>query len=209
MEPWPQQYLDRIVTTPVPHSKLTSNQYFCGSITKIFAELDPSLRGSRAENQIKFLMLVSKQTLLSPWEDILMLSDSFYCAVEQNSVTWESWSSIQSWWDRSMEALRSRNLANPAKKQKLDNGESSVSSNNASGKESGPVVVVGIPVDFLKEKNVCIKFNTGTCDHQASHKTLNGVHLLKHICGGCLKLGKGEDSSHPAKNCPAKEQFFA
>jgi hypothetical protein len=30
---------------------------------------------------------------------------------------------------------------------------------------------------------------------------VNGNHTLKHICGGCLKLDKGEDSSHPAKNC--------
>ena len=102
MEPWPQQYLDRLVTAPVPHNKMSALQYFCGSITKVFSELDPSLRGSRVENQIRFLMFLSKQSLLSPWEDIIALSDSFYCALEQNSISWESWTSIQTWWDRKM-----------------------------------------------------------------------------------------------------------
>jgi hypothetical protein len=106
MEPWPQQYLDRLLTTPVTHSKLSIPQYYCGSITKIFAEMEPSLRGSRVENQIKFLMFLSKQALLSPWEDILSLSDSFYCALEQSTVSWDSWPTIQTWWDCSVDSLR-------------------------------------------------------------------------------------------------------
>jgi hypothetical protein len=95
MEPWPQQYLDRLLTTPITHDKMSFSQHFCGSVTKIFSEMDPSLRGSRVENQIKLLMFLSKQSLLSPWEDILAMSDSFYSTVEQSTVSWDSWPSIQ------------------------------------------------------------------------------------------------------------------
>jgi hypothetical protein len=207
MEPWPQQYLDRITTTPVIHSKLSLAQYFCGSVTKIFAELEPSLRGSRVENQIKFLMYLSKQTLLSPWEDILTLSDSFYCALEQNTVSWESWPSIQTWWVQSVDALHSKNLLNPTKKFKPDKGNSKDDSGTGGG-ESRSNKVYGIPIGWYTRNSVCIKYNTGNCDKTATHKMLHGDNTLKHICAGCLKLNKGEDDSHPAKECEYKSQFF-
>ena len=212
MEPWPQQYLDRLLTTPVPHNKLTLPQYFCGSITKIFSELDPSLRGSRVENQVKLLMLLSKQSLLSPWEDILALSDSLYCSLEQSSVSWDSWPSIQTWWDRSVDSLRSRSLQNPNKRFKHDDGKDGSTSSNSSGVGKAgqePSLVVGLPAEWYKTNNICIKYNLGACEKPSSHKTVHGDHTLKHICGGCLKLEKGEDSSHPAKNCQHKSQFFA
>jgi hypothetical protein len=204
MEPWPQQYLDRIVTAPVTHNKLTLPQYFCGSITKIFSELDPTMRGSRVENQVKFLMYMSKQALLSPWDDILALSDSFYSALEQNTVSWENWPAIQTWWVQSLDSLRAKNMLNPNKKLKTEKKprdgveEESTSSNKA----------CGINISFYNKHNICIKFNTGKCDKPATHKTMHGNNTLKHICAGCLKIDKGEDDTHPAKECEFKTQFF-
>jgi hypothetical protein len=205
MEPWPQQYLDRILTTPVAHSKLSLSQYYCGSITKIFAELEPSLRGSRVENQVKFLMYLSKQALVSPWEDILSLSDSFYCALEQNTVSWESWPTIQTWWVQSVDALRSRSILNPTKKFKPNQANNESGDGNGEQKSNK---VYGIPIGWFTRNSVCIKFNTGICDKPSTHKTLHGDHTLKHVCAGCLKLDKGEDNTHPAKDCQFKSQFF-
>jgi hypothetical protein len=204
MEPWPQQYLDRIVQAPVTHNKLTLPQYFCGSITKIFSELDPTMRGSRVENQVKFLMYMSKQSLLSPWDDILALSDSFYSALEQSTVSWENWTAIERWWVQSLDSLRAKNMLNPNKKFKTDKkprdgGEDDSSSSNKA---------VGINISFYNKNNICIKFNTGKCDKPASHRTTHGNNTLKHICAGCLKIDKGEDDTHPAKDCEFKTQFF-
>jgi hypothetical protein len=208
MEPWPQQYLDRLLTSPVTHSKMSLPQYFCGSITKIFAEMDPSLHGSRVENQIKFLMFLSKQSLLSPWEDILSLSDSFYCALEQSTVLWDSWPTIQMWWDHSVDSLRSRSLLNPSKRFKPNQGSVNGDSSGTGKVDKKATLVVGIWVGWYTSNNVCIKYNSGNCDKPATHKTVHGDHTLKHVCAGCLKLEKGEDSSHPAKNCLFKDQFF-
>jgi hypothetical protein len=209
MEPWPQQYLDRLLTSLVTHSKMTLPQYFCGSITKIFAKMDPTLCGSRVENQIKFLMFLSKQSLLSPWEDILSMSDSFYCALEQSTVSWDSWLTIQTWWDCSVDSLRSRSLLNPSKSFKPNqSGVNGNASNKGNTESKKATLVVGIPVGWYTRNNVCIKYNSGNCDKPATHKTVHGDHTLKHICGGCLKLEKGEDSSHPTKNCMFKDQFF-
>jgi hypothetical protein len=206
MEPWPQQYLDRIVTAPVTHDKLTLPQYFCGSITKIFSELDPTMRGSRVENQVKFLMYMSKQALLSPWDDILALSDAFYSALEQNTVSWENWSAIQTWWVQSLDSLRAKNMLNPNKKLKTERKP-----RDGGGEDSTttPNKACGINISFYNKNNICIKFNTGKCDKPATHKTVHGNHTLKHICAGCLTLGKGEDDTHHANECEFKSQFFA
>jgi hypothetical protein len=204
MEPWPQQYLDRIVTAPVTHSKLTLPQYFCGSITKIFAELDPTLRGSRVENQVKFLMYLSKQSLLSPWDDILALSDSFYCALEQNTVSWENWPAIQTWWVQSVDSLRSKNMLNPSKKFKAEKKPKDAIEDEGTSTNKA----CGINIGFYNKNNICIKYNKGKCDKPASHKTMHGDNILKHICAGCMILKKGEDDTHPAEDCEFKSQFF-
>jgi hypothetical protein len=159
-------------------------------------------------------MFLSKQSLISPWEDILVMSDTFYSAVEQSTVSWDSWPSIQTWWDRLVDSLRSRRVVKPNRKFKLDKDSDYGSSSSANGSGKGKSesqkskLIAGLPIGWYTSNFICIKYNSGTCDKVESHPTVMGNHTLKHICGGCFKLGKGEDSSHPANNCKFKDQFF-
>ena len=67
--------------------------------------------------------------------------------------------------------------------------------------------IMGVPPDFLRGRNICIKFNLGKCTfttapHESPDKTGS---QLKHICGGCAFLKKPDDVSHMMMNCPAKD----
>jgi hypothetical protein len=70
------------------------------------------------------------------------------------------------------------------------------------------IQTTGINIGFYYKNNICKRFNSGKCNKTASHKTLHGGNILKHICAGCLKMNKGEDDTHPAKDCEFKSQFF-
>jgi hypothetical protein len=164
-------------------------------------------------------MFISKQSLLSPWEDILVMSDSLYSSLEQNTVSWDSWSSIQTWWDRSVDSIRSNKVIKPNRirqdKDKIrqvkdigNNVNSSSNMNDITRYKTNTPLIAGLPVTWYTNNYICIKYNTGSCDKTTTHKNGLGNFLLRHICGGCLKIGKGEDSSHPANNCKFKEQFF-
>jgi hypothetical protein len=80
---------------------------------------------------------------------------------------------------------------------------------NTNGESRKSSLVVGIPIDWYTSNKICIKYNTGNCNETATHTSTNGKHNLKHICAGCLRLEKGEDPSHRARNCAFKDQFFA
>ena len=205
---WPQQFLNRLYVSPVAHDKLSPEMYFSGSLNKILADLDPALAGSRAENQLLFLANLATQSLISPWSDVLMLSSSFYESMEQNVISWDSWPAIQRWWDRSLDSLKCKTAAdkaNPPKKPRLDN-QSGQPASQPPGQQK--THLAGLSISWMGSNQICIKFQTGNCDKTGDHKTVHGNDTLKHICGGCLKLGKPDDSSHSAKLCPFKDQFF-
>jgi hypothetical protein len=73
---------------------------------------------------------------------------------------------------------------------------------------STTIKATGINIGFYYKNNICKRYNSGKCGKTASHKTMHGDNILKHICAGCLKLNKGEDDTHPAKDCEFKSQFF-
>jgi hypothetical protein len=114
-----------------------------------------------------------------------------------------------------VDSLRSRRLVKPNRRirQDKDNGNNNSSGNIndiSKGKSDTQKIthIAGLPVMWYTSNLICIKYNSGSCDKTTSHTTVNGNYTLKHICGGCLKLGKGEDSSHPANKCKFKDQFF-
>ena len=67
--------------------------------------------------------------------------------------------------------------------------------------------VFGVSGDFLRQNNVCIRWNVSSCSEGAdTHPSpdRSATAQVRHICGGCLFLGKPEDSSHPMKSCRNK-----
>ena len=209
---WPQDFVNKLYAAPVAHGKLTPQLYFSGTINGFLADLEPEVAAiSNIENKLKFLSSLANQALISPWEDILALSASFYRSLEQKALSWDDMGAIQTWWDRSLDSLKYRSITDKSQ----NNGNNPNKRPRPDVNSDGPAPkfprthLAGLPIDWMKANNICMKHQTGNCDKSSDHTTANGNYTLRHICGGCLKLGKPEDSSHSsAKNCPNRDLFF-
>ena len=204
-EPWPSHCLNKMFCPEAPiNAKLSPIQYFSGSLNKILAEHDKSQRNSVTENQLKFLANIANTALVHRWEDILELSAGLYRMLERKQITWDQTAALQTWWDRSLANLK-------AKSSTYQHGGGGRP--NSGGKpdkvdKNTQKLVAGLPVNWMQENSICIKFQTGKCTEPGPHTTPKGSKMLKHACAGCMKIGKPEDSTHGANECPNKEQFF-
>ena len=73
---------------------------------------------------------------------------------------------------------------------------------------AGESNIKGVPTQFLKENNLCIKYNQGKCKEKgSSHKhPFEDSKTLFHQCAACLKKAAKTDESHGASDekCPNK-----
>ena len=186
---------------PPINAKLTPIQYFSGSLNKILAEYDKSQRSPVTENQLKFLANIANTALVHRWEDILELSAGLYRMLERKQITWDQTAALQTWWDRSLANLK-------AKTSTHQYGGSGKPDGGSKPDKTTQKLVAGLPVSWMQENSICIKFQTGKCTEPGPHTTPKGSKMLKHACAGCMKIGKPENSTHGASECPNKQQFF-
>ena len=203
---WPHEYVDKLVQpVVVPHKSLSPRLFYSGLITKMFSELDPAIRGSYSENQLHFAMEVSKLALVMPWEEIIAITNSFFCALEQRAINWESWERLDTWLRKATDSLRTRaafsssSLVTTGKRSALD----TVTAPTDPKKRKGEVC--GVPTEWIRAQGICIKWNGVVgCQEASTHKI--GKDDVRHVCSTCAKKGKPDVSSHPARSC--EEKFF-
>ena len=206
-EPWPSHCLNKMFCPEAPiNAKLSPIQYFSGSLNKILAEHDKSQRSPVTENQLKFLANIANTALVHRWEDILELSAGLYRMLERKQITWDQTTALQTWWDRSLANLKAKTSAyQPGGGGKFNSGGKP---DKDKADKNTQKLVAGLPVNWMQENSICIKFQTGKCTEPGPHTTPKGSKMLKHACAGCMKIGKPEDSTHGANECPNKQQFF-
>ena len=170
-------------------------------MNKICSSIDPAHRGSVTENQLLFLSNIASQALIYKWEDILELSASLYRLLEQKHISWDDGPALHAWWTRALEGMKSKAAA-----QSVDRPRDQPRKEEPSKPQK--TNLAGLPVNWMRDNKLCIKFQTGSCKETGDHTTFNGSITLRHICGGCMKLNKPDDPSHSAKTCPNKSQFF-
>ena len=125
--------------------------------------------------------------------------------LEQKQLTWDNTAALQLWWDRALDNLKSKTAAAQHKYQQPVGGGNN---NGNYGDKPKKTHLAGVSITWMQENAVCMKFQTGTCTESGPHTTARGNTTLKHVCAGCMKLGKPDDPSHCAKSCPNKAQFF-
>ena len=131
------------------------------------------------------------------------LSASLYRLLEQKNISWEDGPALQRWWTRALDGMKSKAAARGA-----GNRAAPQSGQPRKDDPSKPKTnVAGLPIVWMRDNKICIKFQTGACQETGDHTTTSGI-TLKHLCGGCRKLNKPDDTSHCAKTCPFKSQFF-
>ena len=64
------------------------------------------------------------------------------------------------------------------------------------------MVVNGVPTNYMKAQNICIRFNRQKgCPESTSHKVNSNSDItLRHICAGCHKKPNSQDT-HPVHDC--------
>ena len=212
-ESWPNQFLDPMLTDSGPglsHDKLSLVQWAGGFVTKIFAEIDVSRNGAKEHNQLNILMRMLRVADIYPWGEIIKINESLFSALERGSLSWTDMPLLDAWWSRAMDALRLR-MARPALQQKrpLPGGGTAAGGAEPPAKKDRLKDIGGVPGSFLRTNNICIKWNVGSCSapsapHDCPDKSV--TTQVKHICGGCAYLAKGEDSSHSMKSCRFKNK---
>ena len=188
---------------PPHNSKLNPIQYFSGSLNKICSSISPEQRGSVTENQLLFLSNIASQALIYKWEDVMELSASLYRLLEQKNISWEDGPALQRWWTRALDGMKSKAAARTGDRAPPQPGQP-----RKDDPSKAKTNVAGLPIVWMRDNKICIKFQTGACQETGDHTTTNGSVTLKHLCGGCRKLNKSDDTSHGAKTCPFKSQFF-
>ena len=130
----------------------------------------------------------------SSWSSCLNLHAAFLRSIEQKQSSWDDWAKIKSWHERHLDYLKI-------------SGAEKGSWNEKSADEKIPKktesTVHGVPIDFIKQSKICIKFQHDVCDQESGHQTSHGV-ALQHACALCLHKNKGV-ADHPAKSCPIKQ----
>ena len=209
-EHWPNEFLDPLLGKEKDFVQLNPQEFAAGVITKMYVELDQSLAGSRIDNQLHAFMEIFKLALSSQFSDVQTLTTGLFTLLERRSLDWDHWEPIAAWLVRAKDTLRNRSmevlrdLQNRQFKRTADSLPHGLPPAKVQNNGKGPIF--GIPADWLKERLFCIRFQMGSCTHSGNHSnpdTKTGG-TVKHQCGGCFKIGKGDDSSHGMKTCPNK-----
>ena len=215
---WPNIYVNRAHVKTIPkHSDLTQVQMFGGFIKKILNEAPVSFNQTETANKLKYLSKLSDFALHMPWSDVLDCNCAFFRNLEQAQIDWTDWSRIAAWLSDTQESMRFKSFSNPnpPKKQRFDNqpvqgGQQPAfqPQNPQNPLRNGKKTVEGIDIIWMRENQLCIKFQSGVCPFPTDHNTANGNVTLLHHCAGCEVLKKPSDKSHGARTCPHKSQFF-
>ena len=215
-ETWPNEYLcplmmDGVDPKQFDHDKITLIQWAGGFVGKIFAEFNEQLNGSKEHNQLFILMKMLRLAETQPWSEIMKINQALFSALERGVLSWTSREELERWWRLALETLHNKSLRPMAAKRpppatnpgqppakRLDNRDTT-----APKKKD----MFGVPGDFLRQKNICIRWNVGSCSETSdTHPSpdRSAAAPVRHICGGCSFLGKQDDSSHSMKTCRYK-----
>ena len=208
-EQWPNEFLPRMLMKgKVNHGDLNEVKMAYGLFAKIYCESPRELRGTPLINKIRIAMALYRVALVSPWADVLALDQALFQALERRAVSWDSWPDLELWWTQTIDMMRtmqsgaasSARSAPPPAKRPAD-----TPANAPPPAKTQKRTVMGIAGDWLRQNHICIKYNLGRCDLPAPHESPDkSGTMLRHICGGCLYLKKGQDGGHGMKSCPNK-----
>ena len=158
---------------------------------------------------LRILMSLMNLAINTPWSDVLAINEALFMAMERRALTWDSWPELNRWWGQAISTLSVRQAGN-----RLGNNQAPALGGSKRGGDAPPSLppakvqkraVMGVPGDWLRDQNLCIKFNLGRCSTAAPHPSpVVPSNMLRHLCGGCLYMKKGSDGGHGMSTCPNK-----
>ena len=208
---WPNQYLPRVMMRgKVNHCDLNEVKLAYGLFSKIYCEAPREWMGSPTINKLRMAMALFRVALVSPWPDVLSLDMAMFQALERRMISWENWSDLELWWTQTVDMMRTMQSGARATGQTATSGTAGKRAAETPAGAAPPSkaqkrAVMGVPGDWMRSNHLCIKFNLGRCSLAAPHESPDkSGNLLRHLCGGCLYLKKGQDGGHGMTACPNK-----
>ena len=154
--------------------------------------MDPIIK-----NKLRMQAYLIRQSYILSWEDILSVVEQFFEAYEHDVVDWDDWADIEVFLRSACEQAR---LSAFARSNPLPAAVANPSSAAIKPAQKYEGHIKGVPWKFMKSKNICCGFNTGSCKQQCGHKI--GESKVFHWCGGCFGASKGSTKeAHPCKTC--------
>ena len=219
-EMWPNEFIEAFWFDETGHKKATPLQWASGFITKIYTEFHPDLTGTREHNQVRIFMNLLKMATIYPYSEIQLLNEHLFSSLERGQISWDHWETLNNWWTRAENAIKAKAAATQASSTfatpQVGMGQNKRGADQpASGQppaKSPRDNYMGIPTQWLKDQLLCCRFQIGVCKSATAPHPNPDTHkggMVRHICGGCLKLSKKEEP-HSMKQCPNKKEngFF-
>ena len=203
---WPQMAINPSLCPGgvPPHDRLSKAQFFCGMAMIALTEQNKdSPDGIETTNKLKHTAKVASLAFSWPWEDCLEFNAVLFRALEQAQVNWNDWPQIDAIHNSTEKAINTRVICRQAPPKKIK-----VDEKKGGGGGGAKERIEGLLISFMREKCLCIKFQSNNCPLPADHEISSKRIVLRHVCGGCLFLNKPEDPSHSAKTCPHRSLFF-
>ena len=207
-EHWPHNLVSHAsAKKPQKHSELSMLQFQEGFLAKILLEADPALLETKVKNKMLFFHYISKLSYSLPWPQVLEVAAKFFRGLEHMRFSWDDWSLIHAHLQTSFEQVKIASI-----QHKFNGGGGNFQGGAAGGGQNpGPpkqADTVGVPHNWMRSKNFCIKWNQGHCtiqvDANNSHVFAEGKSAVQHLCAGCFVTGNKHEKGHGASNCSKK-----
>ena len=148
----------------VTHDKVSLPELIEGMLAKTLMETPSSNLNPELANRLSYIKELIVMSYTLDLQLILAINSCFLTGWENHNFDWDDWTRIESFL---REARFQELLSSVAKSQSHCN---SAGRFNSAPSPSGGSNVCGVPTQFLKDNNLCIKYNKGHCKQKvASH----------------------------------------
>ena len=210
---WPHKMLQSSVPgyNVVPHEDLTFHQFINGMLSKLTSETPEERLDHELANKLSMLQFLVEMSFHYEHKVVIKAYHEIHMAWQMKTFDWsDSWSSIE----ERLKTIRSKASVVPQQQTFKKNFKCSSCTkpngggggqgppHNAPGKQSLDTVVNGVPTNYMKAQNICIRFNKQKgCPEATSHKINPNTDVtLRHICAGCHKKSNLQET-HPVHDC--------
>ena len=209
---WPEEFL--AATAPSAskpeHDKLSFPELIDGMLGKVLSEIRPEKLDLEVANKLSYIKELTAMHYTLDLQNVLSINRKFLQGWENKRFEWSDWPRIEAFLRESRFQQMVNSMAR-GRDQQFRNGNGR--SNSAPpAPPKGASHINGVPTQFYKDNNICMKFNKGPKQCQetsAPHKhPFESNRMLEHVCAACKKAGKsGVGHGAYDSSCQNKQSF--
>ena len=182
----------------VKHKEMSFHQLMNGTVSKLLTETPKQDMSIELSNKLSFLQFVIKMSFKYYHKEILDITFETYMSWKNRQFNWnERWSNIEERLkgirDRFNQVHQPHTVGIPG----ANRGAGKPGGGGGGGLTGGAPQKQynGVPRSFMKEKHICIPFNSEKgCEEAPGHKNKYGSDTLQHNCAGCFAKDQSKEA---------------